>query len=278
MTNWKISPTSIDYWDGEADYVIFFDENGDADMSNIIKRFHSLKYNDDNNFFGLTAVIFKIDDYQVALSDFLSLKKKYWKNGMCDYKGESKRVCFHSREIRRKAGAFDTSVIDYESFIEDLSCSMINLNCHIATSFINKYKLFDNYGEQSQYPYSLASEYLLERIIFNTKNSDKVTLIFESRGKREDQLVLNDIVTILRRGTYYCSSKLMSRFTGVYFNKKWTDDNQKTYTGLEIADLCAYPIFKYCKDKTKNRAFNVLEKKILGYPDYIGKGIKLVQK
>ena len=40
---------------------------------------------------------------------------------MFEYNGVEKRVCFHSREIRGRSEVFNPEVIDYDSFITELS-------------------------------------------------------------------------------------------------------------------------------------------------------------
>lgn len=48
---------------------------------------------------------------------------------------------------------------------------------------------------------------------------------------------------------------------------------EKTCSGIELADLCSYPIFKYIKTGQKDIAFKTIENKLMGYPEYEGKGI-----
>lgn len=60
----------------------------------------------------------------------------------------------------------------------------------------------------------------------------------------------------------------------MYFNPKWNEEYSSTYVGLEITDLFSYPIHKYVKRNTKDKAFLTFEDKIVGYPNYKNKGIK----
>ena len=70
------------------------------------------------------------------------------------------------------------------------------------------------------------------------------------------------------------SKELKSKIDGVYFNPKWNEEYSSTYVGLEITDLFSYPIHKYVKRNTKDKAFLTFEDKIVGYPNYKNKGIK----
>ena len=46
-------------------------------------------------------------------------------------------------------------------------------------------------------------------------------------------------------------------------------------SGLQVADLVAYPIGRFLiGSERKNPAFEILEKKLYGYPDHFGKGLK----
>ena len=77
-------------------------------------------------------------------------------------------------------------------------------------------------------------------------------------------------------GTKKISSKeLRTKIDGVYFNPKWNEEYSSTYVGLEITDLFSYPIYKYIKRNTKDKAFLIFEDKIVGYPNYENKGIKI---
>ena len=54
------------------------------------------------------------------------LKEKYWKNGMhLDQKTNlEKRICLHSRDIRKHEHCFNENIINYEEFIADLLQAM----------------------------------------------------------------------------------------------------------------------------------------------------------
>ena len=90
---------------------------------------------------------------------------------------------------------------------------------------------------------------------------------------RKDLLRLQIIFeTGIRKVT---SNELSDRILGIYFNPKWNQGYDNTFSGLEIADLTSYPIHKYIRNNKKDKAFLALENKIDKYPDYINKGIKV---
>ena len=205
-----------------------------------------------------------------------SLKNKYWDNGMfydCKLKRE-KCVCFHSRDIRKHDNCFNDSVINYNEFMIDLTDTMKNIKCKIISISVNLYDYLKK--GYTHNVYNVAFDFLLERYIYVTDNNKKGVIMLEARGKDEDNELLEHISKVINKtGTKKISSKeLKSKIDGVYFNPKWNEEYSSTYVGLEITDLFSYPIHKYVKRNTKDKAFLTFEDKIVGYPDFKNKGIK----
>ncbi len=76
----------------------------------------------------------------------MNLKRKYWNDALFNYDGKTKRISFHSREIRNRREAFNPSLIDYESFIVDLSQLMADLPLTIYASHIDKLRHVQQYA------------------------------------------------------------------------------------------------------------------------------------
>ena len=275
---WKNKPTIANYMDMEADYVCFIDENGDSNIDQANKYINGQVDIDKTYLYlNLVGAMISRENYTEIKDSFDNLKNKYWKNGTYLYKDTEQRVLFHSREIRRQLGAFSKNVIDVDSFLNDLTSEMEKYDFTLFDCLIDKVKLVNNYPEYAHYPYLIAMEFLLERFVtFAEQNNAKITLVIESRGKNEDQALLETIKLVLIRGTKFVSPKRLSRITSIYFNpKRPIEDPKRTYFGLEIADLCAYPFYKYLVHGTRDICFDVLESKIYKYPNYKGSGIKI---
>ena len=276
---WKLEPTTIEQWDEKSTHVAFFDENGDSDMKYIVKCYHKgVKIDDFSKHFGLSSVLIRLEDFEKIRNDIINLKNKYWPpNGCYQYKTGLKKVCFHSREIRKQAEAFSKNVIGGTNFMSDLNDFMESLPISITYSFIDKEKHYEIYKNYAQSPYVLAVSFILERLVTKQlKDTDRVIIILESRGKKEDDKLLKHIMYILDHGTYYVSAGQFKKISGVYFNpKRMPKDDKKSYFGLEIADLCGYPIFKYCRNGTKDKAFKIIEPKIYSFPNIMGRGLKI---
>lgn len=277
---WIEKPTVANYWDTEADYVCFIDENGDGSIEQANKFINGqVDINRSYLFLNLIGVMISKNNYTKIKESFDNLKNRYWKNGTYTYKGKEQRVLFHSREIRKKIEAFSENTIDVDSFLNELTHEMKVLDYTLFDCLIDKTELLKNYSEYA-HPYLIGIEFLLERFVtFAESNNAKIMLVLESRGKKEDKELLETIKLVLLKGTRYISPKRFNRITSVYFNPKRPVDNPKqTYFGLEIADLCAYPLFKYLVYNNKDICFDAIESKIYKFPNYDGSGIKIFPK
>ena len=275
-TNWVDKPIKIKNWEKDIDYVMFVDENGNSDVKDILKCISKSQEIDINNkYFTITGVIFTKNQYSIAKNKLDALKSKYWKNSSYLYKNEYKKVCFHSREIRRQNGAFDKNLINYEDFIEELSDLIDSLDYKIISITIDKEKYILNHYQYNVY--NTAMCFLMQRYIYVMNNNCKGLIMLEARGKDEDYLLLNEMKHIIfETGIKKIPSKeLQDKIAGIYFNPKWNNRYDNTFSGLEIADLSSYPIHKYVRNNHKDKSFLVLENKIDKYPDYLNKGIKV---
>ena len=263
----------------DIDYVMCIDENGSSsNLTYVLKQISNEKeISEDDKYFTITGCIFTIEEYMSSKKNIKSLKNKYWENGMF-YDNKLKRdkcVCFHSRDIRKRDKCFNDSVINYNEFMVDLSDAMKSIQCKIISISINLYEYLKK--GYTHNVYNVAFDFLLERYIYATDNNKKGVIMLEARGKAEDKELLEHISKVINHtGTKKISSKeLKSKIDGVYFNPKWNEEYSSTYVGLEITDLFSYPIHKYIKRNTKDKAFLVFEDKIVGYPNYKNKGIKI---
>ncbi|EDP10971.1 DUF3800 domain-containing protein [Amedibacillus dolichus] len=275
---WRDRPTVIEEWIEGATHVAFFDENGDADMSYITKcKLKGKKIDEFSKYFGLTSVLLEQNNFIDIMFSINAFKEKYWPdNGCYDFNGKYQKVCLHSREIRKQTGPFSKNIIGATNFMEDLNSLMGSLPMSITSSFIDKERLEQRYGSYAQSPYNISVTFILERLAERQlKDTDKVIIILESRGRKEDAIILDTIVRLIKYGTRYVSEKQFKKIIGVYFNpKRCQSDCKKSYFGLEIADLCAYPIFKYCRNHKEDKAFEIIKSKIYGYPEHLNYGIK----
>lgn len=253
------------------DFIISIDETGTPSLKNINDATPNSKA-----WFCITGILIDKGIINESANKIISLKEKYWPDGSYN----SKRVVFHSRDIRKSVGPFNPKIIDYNSFRKDLDEFIADIPVEIVSSLINK-KL---HVQKYLYPhptYSLALEFLLERICFKLNWHNSTGVIFlESRGKREDSELLQQISFLLKHGNQYQPPKFFSCIQGIYFNRKRTPNGAKSYWPLEIADMISYRIFheKTLSPSVNSRRFNDIEYKLMNYPNYDNKGIKIFPK
>lgn len=275
-SNWRNRPTTIDFVSRDIDYLISIDESGTSNLKRIQNIINNGgKLDEQERHFAVTAVLIDMKKFNLICDKIMALKNKYWVNGLFRYKDLEKRVCFHSREIRMKKTAFSPQVINYEQFISDLSLLMNELPITLYASHIDKFRHVKQYKIPNS-PYDLCMSFVLERIMKDIKKDRKCIIILESRGKKEDKHLLDFMKNLLDNGNYFNAPTLFKKIQGVYFNPKWSklDNEKKSYWELELADLCAYPIFKYFVYGKSDKAFEILKHKLSYYPNYYGKGLK----
>ena len=279
LSKWYDKPTKIVSIGKNIDYIMCIDENGSSsNLTYVLRQISNEKeLSEDDKYFTITGCIFTKEEYMNSKKLIESLKNKYWNNGVF-YDTKVKRykaICLHSRDIRKHDSCFNDSVIKYNEFMIDLSNTMKDVKCRIISISINFYEYLKK--GYTHNVYNVAFDFSLERYIYDTKNNKKGIIMLEARGKDEDKELLEHISKVINHtGTKKIGSKeLKTKIDGVYFNPKWNEEYSSTYVGLEITDLFSYPIHKYVKRKIKDKAFLVFEDKIVGYPNYENKGIKI---
>lgn len=283
---WRNRPQFINSCPDESEYIMFVDENGFGELKYIQNCIRKNEEPDPCNiFFTLTGCMIHKDELHTIKRNITSIKNKYWEGGSFLYKDGLRRVCFHSRDIRNRKGPFNLDTTTYNSFIQDLSGFMNLINTEIISVNINKFDLCNRYANPYD-PYSLATEYLIERYTkFLIKSNSYGCIVIEKRGSKEDRELLNHLKYVIDNGTgnysttYIKSEQFKKHIKGVYFNTKWSKhhNNLKSYFGLEITDLLSYPIHSYVRSGcTKvDKSTEITIKKLSNYPNHLGYGLKI---
>ncbi len=242
-------------------YSFFLDETGD----------HGLNYVD-NNFplFLLCGCLIREDHLKSIEKAINSFKQNYFK---------TEKVILHSRDIRKCEGAFQI-LFDLnikEVFYRDLNLILKNEEFTIIGSGIDKNEHIKKYGKGAKDPYSLALSFVIERLVFYLDKTDKdstIEILVEDRGKREDSMLLSHFNSTMDRGTYFVNSnRLKKKIVKFGFHSK--KDN---IVGLQIADLCAYPLARHILNPDEPYVpFQVIRHKIYCNEkgEYEGWGLKV---
>lgn len=243
------------------DYFLFMDESGDHSLANI---------NTDFPIFVLCALLFKKQAYQKACDELNKIKTKFFATG---------DVIFHSRDIRKCDGAFKILFdLDIKQrFYQAVDHLLATADYKIIASAIDKEKHVKKYGKLADDPYEIALTFVLERTLFETDRSSSthsINVIIEGRGKKEDAQISMRYNELLYRGSGKVDTK---RFLQVFDTELRVKRKRENDCGLQLADLCAYPIARHVLRPTEpNPSFDVIENKLRKGPrGAIGYGIKI---
>jgi len=242
-------------------YYFFLDETGD----------HGLNYVDKNfPVFLLCGSLLREDHLGELEGRVNAFKHKYFKTDS---------VILHSREIRKCEGAFQILFdIDLKAaFYEDLNRILTESKYTLIGAAVNKEEHMKKYGKGARDPYALSMSFIMERLVFYIQRMDRgaeIEVLVERRGGKEDRMLQSHFNSILDRGTYYVQSgdfkKLVRKFR---FHSK-----RENIIGLQIADLCAYPLARHLiSPEEPYIPFRVIEDKIYSNErgNYMGWGLKV---
>ncbi len=242
-------------------YFFFLDETGD----------HGLNYVD-NNFplFLLCGCLIREDHLKALEKTVNSFKQNYFK---------TEKVILHSRDIRKCEGAFQIlfDLIIKAAFYKDLNLILENGEYTIIGSGIDKNEHIKKYGKGAKDPYSLALSFVIERLIFcldKTDNDSTIEILVEERGRKEDNMLLSHFNSTMDRGTFFVkSARLKNKIIRFGFHSK-----KENIIGLQIADLCAYPLARNILNPDEPyMPFQVIKNKIYcnAKGEYMGWGLKV---
>ncbi len=240
-------------------YHLFIDESGDPSLSSV---------NTDFPVFVLLGCLFEDSAYQEICAKIIELKKKFF---------GSEHAILHSRDIRKCEGVF-VKLFDLkvkEDFYKKLNLILGNGNYTVISVGINKKEFIEKYGKIADDPYELSLSFLLERAVMEIDKGDSTMHItLESRGKVEDEIIQKRYNRLLDNGSSHITpERFKKRLEKIEFKKKKEND-----CGLQIADLCAYPVARHIiNPKEPYPAYDIVEKKFRknSSGSYVGYGLKI---
>jgi hypothetical protein len=241
-------------------YHLFIDETGDPSLRSISENF---------SIFVLAGCLFSDEAYQEMSEKIYLLKKGIF---------GSNNIILHGRDIRKCEGVF-AKLFDLkvkEEFYTLLNTIIEEVPFKVIAVAIKKKEFIEKYGKLADDPYELSLSFLLERAIMATDDevASKVHVIVESRGCKEDGILMRRYNRLIDVGTSQITSdRFKDRFETFQFNRKEQND-----CGLQIADLCAYPIARHLlHPDIFYPAFDIVERKIRkgGNGSITGFGLKV---
>ena len=234
----------------EEKYYMYVDECGDQNLS---------AYDEHFPIFTLCGVIMSESQLQDIEAKVHALKDEFW--------GEGKTVILHSRDIRKCDKEFkilfDLKIREtFYNRIDQILGNKDAFKTVICT--IRKEPYIRQFGRYNDV-YGQSLGFLIERSIFYLDEiapGSNLHIIAEMRGKKEDQNLLNYYNQLRDKGTYWVTpERMQSHILKFEFMSK-----KKDVTGLQLADLIAYPITQhilfpdrvnYAFDTIKDSIYNV---------------------
>lgn len=226
-------------------FYFYIDESGDHSLQNI---------NEDFPYFLLCGILISAEENTKLIKKIVALKQKFF--------GTDKAI-LHSRDIRKCEKHFQVffDLEIKEAFYQELNTIMSETDFTIISNAVRKIDYIKQYGKSAINPYNISLSYMLERMIFclNEKRCSSVEIFVERRWRKEDQALLNHYNTVLDVWTSYVKpERFKSLITDFSFKNKLDND-----IGIQIADLCAYPLISYVRDQDRNNpAYKIIESKI----------------
>ncbi len=225
-----------------SDYIVYVDESGDHSLAKFDPLFPV---------FVLTFCIFRKTDYIERIVPALQrIKFKHFGHDM---------IVFHEREIRKASGPFSvlTEKVLRDEFMADLNQWVEQSPLTIIAVVIRK-ELYAQKHDEKLNPYHFAMRLGLERVekyLRRNQQTDRKThIIFEARGKREDDELELEFRRVCDGANYRNES---FPFQIVFAAK------QINSSGLQLADLTARPVGRHVMDpQQENRAFEIIKKKM----------------
>lgn len=227
-------------------YYFFIDETGDHSLKNIDENFP---------YFLLCWILISESDYKQLELQIVSFKQSFLWNS---------DVILHSRDIRKHEKwfqvLFDLSL--KEKFYKQLNEILGNTSMIIISACIKKEQYVKKYWRTAHNPYEVCLSYLLERLVFATdwiSDVESVEILVEKRGKKEDSELLNHYNRVYSSWTFYVEwARFAQRISKFDFRNKYKND-----IGIQIADLCAYPLVSYIRYPVRtNLAYDIISSKI----------------
>lgn len=205
-------------------YYLFLDESGEACVNKPDPRF---------DVFVLCGVLFREDHYAQFDACMKAIKLDLFGNS---------EIVFHSYEMRAQKEAFiafrDKTFL--RKFYERIEKLYNESEYTVFAAVIHKGKYKAIYPEKNQ-AYEEALKFICERVaikVGTANHTDSIHLCIESREVGKDRLLKKYYASFRRFGTEYCSTEALLKFNETL---NFRGKLQKV-SGLEFADLCAYPI------------------------------------
>lgn len=279
---WRDKPKIIKKIPTSKDKIIMYiDESGEGNKKTLRKHFDSKNnnapYQQRNDLYILNGVVLSGYDSLLLKKKMDKYKKTLTSNGTFDYNKKGIRpIVLRNASIESKNPPFNNMT---DKKLEDLNNLIKSTKYIQIASGLNYYCYTQNRtleANESSSPLLMSLGLLLINYAdyLNSINK-KGIIIFEEETKVHDQMKLNYILKVLKRGNKTYNKNFFNNITAVYFRKKWTAESKETIVttaGLELADLTISPL-----RRVLHTEYLTIEKKLYNYPNYMNKGFNIIK-
>jgi hypothetical protein len=224
-------------------YRMYVDEVGNHDLD-------ARQRHPNERYLSLTGVIIDLDHVRDFVSPEIErLKQVHFGSHPDD------PVVFHRREMVNRDPPFhalkDPTV--NAAFDADLLALVTGADYLAITAVIDKWEHLSRYGDWTRDPYHYCMEVLVERFVLHLRRLNGVgDVMAEARGGNEDMRLKKAFTDIYEQGTLYIPAPTFkNRLTSRQIKLERKTANR---AGLQLADLIAYPAYRYVLAKKNNQA------------------------
>jgi len=257
-------------------YRMYVDEVGNPDLGASENPIH--------RYLSLTGVIFELDYVASILQPAVEdLKRRYFGSH------PDEPIVLHRKELLNRRPPFEAlrDPVRGCAFDAELLALLESLDYQVVSVLIDKLEHKKRYQVWRFDPYHYCMTVLVERFALSlSRRKRKGDVMAESRGGREDRRLKASFERIATEGTEHLSA---DRFREVLTSTELkVKPKLNNIAGLQIADLVAYPAYRYMLAKltsteqddnfSKKISGILTEKKFERSPDGVveGWGIKLL--
>lgn len=223
--------------------ILFLDESGDHSLTKI-----DLQY----PIFVLAGAIMDSQYHDSEATAIMNKTKKALFG--------TKDIIFHTADISRNRNGFEKLVEKEfrETFFNEMNRMMSEIEYTIVAAAVKKEEHLKQYGLAALDPYLLSLECLVERFVFELKESNEDGLIVaECRNSILDNELELAFLNLKIQGTRYIPATEIKK----RIRQLTTRQKRENITGLQIADLIASPIGRYALSKPIKPDFEILKQK-----------------
>ncbi len=234
---------------GFSDFIVYVDESGDHNL---------IKVNPDFPVFCLSfCVVAKGRYLSKIVPSFQKFKFDFWGHDL---------IILHEHEIRKSKNKFNflmESEDIRDRFFGQINALIENADMSVFAAVIQKDRLMEKYLFPDN-PYHIALLFCMERLqeflIRNDQRGKRISVVFESRGKKEDkdlEIEFRRICDNERNWGYKNPNFREFDFEPIFVPKAVNS------TGLQLADLVARPVaLSVIKPGQTNRAYEIIKEKL----------------